>query len=287
MFGLRSDGKKIKNIDPLMKLTPHIMPERNDAMVMSIYEVDCAGMDGYIFKRRKEGVRVNYMDITIAAMARVMAMRPRLNRFIMNGRVFRRNEIQMSFTVKKALKDGADETVVKLVFKGTETFDEVKAMIDAEVRKNATVSAVNEADKLAKVFTIVPNFMIKFLVGSVKFLDKHGMLPKSIIDTSPFHTSLYLTNMKSIKMNYVLHHIYNFGTTSIFLSMGKEKYQPVVEDPEEKTIAVKKIFQMGITIDERICDGLYFGNSIREFMKLMENPALLEVPLEAKVEDLR
>ena len=263
MFGLRSDGKKIKNIDPLMKLTPHIMTERNDAMVMSIYEVDCAGMDGYIFKRRKEGVRVNYMDITIAAMARVMAMRPRLNRFIMNGRVFRRNEIQMSFTVKKALKDGADETVVKLVFKGTETFDEVKAMIDAEVRKNATVSAVNEADKLAKVFTIVPNFMIKFLVGSVKFLDKHGMLPKSIIDTSPFHTSLYLTNMKSIKMNYVLHHIYNFGTTSIFLSMGKEKYQPVVEDPEEKTIAVKKIFQMGITIDERICDGLYFGNSIR------------------------
>lgn len=287
MFGLRSDGKKIKNIDPLMKLTPHIMPERNDAMVMSVYDIDCAGMDAYIFKRRKDGVRVNYMDITIASMVRVMAQRPRLNRFIMNGRVFRRNEIQISFTIKKALKDGADETVVKLTFKGTETIDEVKAMIDEEVLKNSTVSSVNDADKLAKIFTIVPNFMIKFLVWSIKFLDKHGMLPKSILNVSPFHTTLYLTNMKSIKMNYVLHHIYNFGTTSMFLSMGKEKYVPTVIDPEEKIFGVKKLFQLGCTIDERICDGLYFGNSIREFQRVMEHPEVLETPLDQKVEDLK
>ncbi len=287
MFGFRSDGKRIKNIDPLMKLVPHIMPERNDAMVMSVYDIDCAGMDEYIFKRRKEGVRVNYMDITIAAMARVMAERPRLNRFISNGRIYRRNLIQLSFTIKKALKDGADETVVKLTFKGTETIDEVKAMLDKEVLANSTVSAVNDADKLAKLFTIVPNFMIKFLVGTLKLLDKLGLLPRSILEVSPFHTSLYLTNMKSIKMNYVLHHIYNFGTTSMFISMGKEKHVPVVIDPEEKTFDVQKLFQLGCTIDERICDGLYFGNSMKAFKTYMSNPTLLETPLAAKVEDLK
>ena len=287
MFGLRSDGKKIKNIDPIMKLSPHIMPHRNDAMVMSVYDIDCTGMDEYIFKRRKDGVRVNYMDVTVTAMMRVMASRPRLNRFIMNGRVFRRNDVQLAFTIKKALKDGADETTVKLTFKGTETLDDVKAMIDKEVIANSKVSAVNDTDKLAKLFTIVPNFMIKFMVGTVKFLDKHGMLPRSILNLSPFHTSVFLTNMKSIKMNYVLHHIYNFGTTSMFMSMGKEKYIPIVLDAEEKTFGVKKIFQLGCTIDERICDGLYFGNSIREFQRLMENPSILDTPLEAKVEDLK
>jgi hypothetical protein len=160
-------------------------------------------------------------------------------------------------------------------------------MLDKEVQANSTVSAVNEADKLAKLFTIVPNFMIKFLVGSVKLLDKWGLLPKSILEVSPFHTSLYLTNMKSIKMNYVLHHIYNFGTTSMFMSMGKEKYVPVVIDPEEKTFGVQKLFSLGCTIDERICDGLYFGNSMKAFKTYMSNPALLETPLEAKVEDLK
>jgi hypothetical protein len=287
MFGFRSDGKRIKTIDPLMKLVPHIMPERNDAMVMSVYDIDCAGMDEYIFKRRKEGVRVNYMDITIAAMARVMAERPRLNRFISNGRIYRRNLIQLSFTIKKALKDGADETVVKLTFKGTETLDEVKAMLDKEVVKNSSISAVNEADKLAKLFTIVPNFMIKFLVGTLRLLDKLGLLPKSILEVSPFHTSLYLTNMKSIKMNYVLHHIYNFGTTSMFISMGKEKHVPVVVDPDEATFGVQKLIQLGCTIDERICDGLYFGNSMKAFKTYMGNPALLETPLEAKIEDMK
>jgi hypothetical protein len=287
MFGFRSDGKRIKTIDPLMKLVPHIMPERNDAMVMSVYDIDCAGMDEYIFKRRKEGVRVNYMDITIAAMARVMAERPRLNRFISNGRIYRRNLIQLSFTIKKALKDGADETVVKLTFKGTETLDEVKEMLDKEVVKNSSISAVNEADKLAKLFTIVPNFMIKFLVGTLRLLDKLGLLPKSILEVSPFHTSLYLTNMKSIKMNYVLHHIYNFGTTSMFMSMGKEKHVPIVVDPEEASFGVQKLFQLGCTIDERICDGLYFGNSMKAFKTYMNNPTLLETPLAAKVEDMK
>jgi len=287
MFGFRSDGKRIKNIDPLMKLVPHIMPERNDAMVMSVYDIDCTGMDEYIFKRRKEGVRLSYMDITIAAMARVMGERPRLNRFISNGRIYRRNLIQLSITLKKKLKDGADETVVKFTFKGTENLSDVKAMVDKEVQANAKESAVNDADKLAKLFTIVPNFLIKFLVGTLRLLDKWGLLPKSILEVSPFHTSLYLTNMKSIKMNYVLHHIYNFGTTSMFMSMGKEKYVPVVVDVDTKEFGVKKIIQLGCTIDERICDGLYFGNSIRAFMKYMENPELLETGLEAKVEDLK
>ncbi|MFA5697222.1 MAG: 2-oxo acid dehydrogenase subunit E2 [Candidatus Izemoplasmatales bacterium] len=287
MFGIRPDGKKIKTIDPIMKLTPHIMPQRNDAMVMSLYEINCKGMDEYIFAKRKEDIHLTYMDILLAAIVRVLAIRPKLNRFIMNGRVFKRNEIEVAFTIKKALKDSADETTVKLSFSGTEDLLTIHEALNKEIRANSVVVAENDTDKLAKLLTIVPNGLIKFLVGVLKWFDKHGMLPKSIIKLSPFHTSLFITNMKSIKMGYVFHHIYNFGTTSIFLSMGKEKYEPVVLDADEEKFGIMKIMKVGAVIDERICDGLYFGNSLREFKRLLENPVLMETPVEKRIEDIK
>ncbi|MDD3477889.1 MAG: hypothetical protein PHP32_03355 [Candidatus Izemoplasmatales bacterium] len=286
MFGLRSDGKRIKTIDPLMKIVPHIMPERNDSMVMSKYEIHCQPLDEYIFKKRKENnLRFTYMHILIAAMVRTLAMRPKINRFIMNGRVFKRNDITISFIVKKRLVDTSEEETIKMKFKGTEDIFQIKEMIDEQISKNTGETHGNDADALAKLLTMVPNFLIKLMVGFLKFLDKHGMLPKSIVELSPFHTSIFLTNLRSIKMNYAYHHIYNFGTTSIFVSMGKEKYDPIVIDPDQNQLGAIKVMDAGIVIDERICDGLYYGNTVREFMKLMVYPELMETPLEAKVED--
>ncbi len=288
MFGLRSDGKRIKTIDPFMKMTPHIMVERNDAQVMAEFDIRCKTMDEYIFeKRHKENVRFTYMDVLVAAVVRVLAFRPRLNRFIMNGRVFKRNNIQISIAVKKRLTDEDEETTVKLTFTGKESIYEVKEIMEREILANANQSAYNGTDKTAKILTRVPNFFIKLSVGFLKWVDKHGMLPKSIIDVSPFHTSLFLTNMKSIKMDYVYHHVYNFGTTSIFVSMGKEKYVPIVLDPETGKIGVEKIMRSGMVIDERICDGLYNSLSLREFAKLIENPKLLDTGLDQIVEDIR
>ncbi len=286
MFGLRKDGKRIKTIDPLMKMVPHIMKTRNDAMVMMPYDINCKGLDEYIFaKRHEDNIRLNYMHILIASFVRVLALRPKLNRFVVNGRVFKRNNIQISFTVKKTLLDTADETTIKLTFDGTENIFEVKQKIDDAVMENARESAVNGTDKLAKLLTVVPNGMIKIAVGFLMWLDKHGMLSKNILEVSPFHTSLFLTNMKSIKMGYVYHHCYNFGTTSIFVSMGKENYQPIVLDADENTFGVAKIMKVGMVIDERICDGLYNSNSLREFKKYMEDPYVLEQKLDHKTED--
>ena len=285
MFGYRNDGKRIKTIDPVMRLVPHIMPERSDAQVWTVLDVNCEHLDSFIFEKRRLGDRYSYMHLVIAAIVRVLALRPKLNRFIMNGRIFKRNDIQVSLAVKKSLTDTADETTIKITFKGTETVSEIRDMIEKEVLTNAKGSAVNGTDKTAKILTMVPNFLIKMAVGFLKFLDKHGMLPKSILNVSPFHTSVFITNMKSIKMSYVVHHIYNFGTTSLFLGMGKESYEPVVLDAESHTFGVAKIMKVGAIIDERICDGLYNANSLREFKRIIENPWLLETPLDAKVED--
>jgi len=288
MFGFRADGKRIKSIDPMMKLVPYIMKERNDAMVMTRYDINCKGMDEYIFKQRKENnLRFTYMHLLIAGMVRTFALRPKLNRFISNGRVYKRNNIQISFTVKKALSDEGEETNIKLTFTGKENIFEIKDMMDKEISANTKVTSFNDTDALTKFLTIVPAFLIKFFVWFLLGLDKFGLWPKKLIEVSPFHTSMYITNMKSIKMNYVYHHIYNVGTTSIFIAMGKEKYQPVVLDADENLLGAAKIMEAGIVIDERIADGLYYGNSMREFMKIISDPSVLETGLESIVEDLK
>jgi pyruvate/2-oxoglutarate dehydrogenase complex dihydrolipoamide acyltransferase (E2) component len=252
------------------------MYERSDSQVMQLQEIDCEPLDKYIFeKRRNENVRLTYMDVVMAAFVRVVSKRPKLNRFIMNGRIFKRNNIQISLAVKKKLTDEAEETTIKITFDGTESIYDVMEKVHKTVNENKG-DIKNGTDNVARILTRVPNFLIKFMVRFLMWLDKHGMLPKSIIAVSPFHTSIFVTNLKSIKMETVYHHIYNFGTTGVFVSMGKETLEPKVINPATNEIGVKKIMKMGIVIDERITDGLYNSLSLREFKKIMENPSVLD-----------
>lgn len=286
MFGLRSDGKKVKHIDPFMKIVPHIMFYRNDAMVMKTEKIDCSKLDAYILKkRREEDVKLDYMDVIIASFVRVLSLRPKLNRFIVNGRIFKRNNIQVSFSIKKRMVDSAEETALKVTFDGTESIYDVRDKIHEIVKENKGVQKKNAVDKLAELFTRGPNFLIKATVRFFMWLDKHGMLPKSILDESPFHTSVFLVNSRSIKMSPVFHHIYNFGTTGTFVSMGKETYQPVVTNPNKQEFSVKKIMEIGLVIDERICDGLYNSLSLKEFNRILSNPDVLDVKNDNVVKD--
>lgn len=135
MFGRRSDGKRIKTIDPYFKIVPHIMPKRYDAMIFFKHEVRCEPLDEFIRAQRELGNNFNYMDIIIASAVRLFSIASKLNRFIMNGRIFKRNNIQISFTIKKVLKDDAPDTTIKLTFTGHENLQEVKAKIDEEIKK--------------------------------------------------------------------------------------------------------------------------------------------------------
>lgn len=284
MFGKRSDGKKIKHIDPYQKIIPHIMSARHDSQNFFKIPVRCAPLDGFIRARRdEEGLSFNYMHIVFAAMVRLLANRPQLNRFVMNGRIFRRNNVQISFAVKRTLRDEGQSTTIKLTFDGTEDIYTVKKKMDEAILVNTKRDCVNETDKTAKMLTNMPNCFIKLGVGFVKWLDKHGMLPKKIISASPFHTSCFITNMKSIKTDYIYHHIYDFGTTGIFLAMGKESPCPVADDKGK--VSVENMMHIGVVTDERFCDGLYYANSLRLLQTYFQNPDILRDRLEAIVSD--
>ena len=282
MFGLRADGKRLKGIDPIQKIVPHIMEHRYDAMNMTHYDCRCEPFDDFIKAEREKGVKFSYMHIIMTGLMRIIAMYPRLNRFAMNGRTFARDGIYLSFVVKKGLSANAGESLVKLKFTGHESIYEVKEMVDKAIIENAKMDAENGTDKLAHLLTITPNGIIKFLVGFIKWLDKHGMIPMSILDLSPFHTSAFVTNLKSIKGPSVYHHLYDFGTTGIFLAMGKESTVPVVNKGQ---IEVGKVMPVEIVLDERYCDGFYFVEALNVLKNMYMNPTVLTSRLETVPED--
>ena len=272
----RSDGVQVKNLEPLMKIIPYIMYDRNDALNYNYEEVDCSVLDSYIKNYTKS--ELTYMHILIATFIRTMHKFPELNRFIVNGKLYQRDTVTMSFNVHRSLRGETCETVLKIGFNGTETLAQVCEALDAAIAENTAMGESNDTDDLAKVIMAIPPFLYKPAVRFLMWMDRHNILPKDIIEASPFHTSFYITNLKSLGIGTVLHHIYNFGTCSQFVSMGKERYIPVVDGKEH--ITIKKMLQLGLTTDERICDGLYFARAVRYMKKLLAHPEMLENEIE-------
>lgn len=274
MFGFRSDGKRIKYEDIMMKMTPHFMKTRNDATNQIMHPVRCEDMDAWIReKSEKEGIVFNYMDCVMATVVRLLAIRQRLNRFVVRGAVYQRRNISISLTVKRSLRDEGPETTLKVPFTGEETIYEVKEKINKAIKDS--VEADNSTQKVIQKLSVVPNWLLRTSINVLRGLDGWGMLPKSLINASPFHTSVYVTYLKSIKCDAIFHHIYNFGTTGIFVAIGKEKYEPVVDFEELK---VGKVMNLGITMDERFCDGFYFAKSLRIWNDMFHNLHELEKP---------
>lgn len=282
MLGYRTDGRKIKNIPPFFKIIPQVMRTRSDSQVYYSYDMPIKEMDEYIDKKAEENIRISYMQIIYAAMVRLIAQRPQLNRFIMNGRTYARKEIYISLAIKKSLSDDGEETTIKLPFTGTENIFEIKEKLEKVINKNKDISTENSTDILAKSLSLIPNFLLKIAVSFIMFLDKHGLLPKAIINASPFHTSAFLTNVASLGIDAIFHHLYDFGTTGLFLAMGKKKKSYIYEDDDFKQ---EKCISLAFVCDERICDGYYFANSVKMFNKYLKKPDLLEENIK-KVEDI-
>ena len=273
MFGLRSDGRKIKTLGPYFRVIPHVMKRRSDAHVYYTQEVPLKTLDEYIEKKSKEGIKISYMSIIYSALVRLLAERPALNRFVIDGRTYARHGIHITLAIKKEMRDDSEETTLKIPFTGSENIFEIKEKLESIISKNKDVSNENDTDKLAKVLSHMPDWLFKFAVNTLMWLDKHGILPKAAIKASPFHTSAFLTNLGSLGIDAIYHHIYDFGTTGVFLAMGKKKKSYIYEDDEivqEKSITLKWV------ADERICDGFYYATSLKLFNKYMKKPELLE-----------
>lgn len=272
---MRPDGKKLKNVDPMYTVASYIMNKRTDALNMVTIDIPMEPIKKYLNEKRKMGTPISHLALLIAAYLRTAAEYPLLNRFIVNRKAYARNEFCVSMVVLKGgLMDHG--TMAKLYLNMEDTVFDVNATIEKFIKENQETPENNGTEKLIKVLLSVPG-ILPIGVGLFKWMDKHGILPKKIIDMSPFHNSLLISDLISIRTNHIYHHIYEFGTSSVFITMGNLREVPRKKGNE---VIFERCMPLGVVMDERICSGSYFALAFQKMRQYLKNPVLLETPPE-------
>ena len=278
MFGYRRDGRRIKGGDPIVTITPYLMPMRCDAQVFLQHRVDWEKMTRYIGKQLTEkDERLTHMHLIIAAYVRAVSQHPEVNRFICNKQYYARNNCTVSFAILKDPQDSSKgETVVKIFFDPTDTSYDVRDRCVKAVAANRGDQPKNFLDKLAGFVLGVPG-LPTLIVAMVRLLDRYGICPSVLIDELPFFCGMFITNNASIGLHHVNHHIYNFGNVSLFFGMGLVERLAVVEDGQAR---MKRFLPIGITADERVCSGAMYAAFFADMERYLDHPELLELPPE-------
>ncbi len=280
----RSDGYYLTKLDAISKLMPYIMKERNDALVYFSERIEMDKIEPFIAKYREEyGVKIGFMHILIAALVRTMAQKPKINRFIAGSKPYARKDISVSFVMKKTLTEQAREASIKNIYDRNCTLHDVVKIVNKSIEENKVDDFENNTDLLAKAISVMPSFLISFAIWLIKYTDGKGILPRRVIDASPFHTSMFITNLGSLGIKGVYHHIYNLGTVSLFLGFGIKEAK-LIETKDG--IRKQKYIDLKVVADERIVDGYYMAQSLKMVRKYLRNPErLLEPPKKIVYDD--
>ncbi len=283
MFGFRPDGRRVPGVDPIIQLTPYIMPTRADAQNFCKQSLDYDTLVKYIKEKRADGHNLSFMTIIVAAYVRTMAICPELNRFVVNKQIYARNRVSVSFVVLKNTDNGRiDESLAKIEVNVTDTIFDIERKIERAVEHGRKSKKGTWTDQFARGLLAVPG-LATGAVALVKLLDRYGLLPSFVYDASPFHTSLFITNMASINMTYIYHHLYNFGTTSVFIALGK--IERALKPQPGGAVSYKNQLPIGVVTDERIMGGASYARVFGVMLGFLNDPALLEtVPTDVKYE---
>ena len=283
MFGRRPDGRRLKNIDPIVRITPYLMPMRCDAQVFLQHRLDYEKLSRYIAEKSRQGEKVTFMQIIVAAYVRAVSQHPEINRFIFNKQYYARNNCSVSYTILKDPQNNeSHETTVRILFDPTDTLFDVRDRMNDAVEKARATEDGDFVIRLASVVLSIPG-LATLIVALVRLLDRYGIAPGILMRELPFYSGMFITNNASIGLNHVLHHIYNFGNVSMFIGMGNILKEATVDS--DGKARMKRWLPLGLTADERVCSGAHYAAFFAEVTKLFSNPELLEVPPEKVVYD--
>ena len=278
-WGDRRDGTLLRDIDAMHYVMPLMYPNRCDNEAFMTMRINLEKTEEYLRKRAQEhpGEKMAIFQVVIAATLKTIWLRPHMNRFIANKNMYQRNEVTAAFTVKKTFSDEGDETLARVVAEEGDTLETLNRKILEQIEFCKT-----STDASTDAINIIKKLPGKQLIGLIaRFLDRHGWMPKSVIATDPYQCSVVLSNLGSIGLNVGYHHLMNWGTTSIFIVIGKKKKTPHYDAEGNRTM--RKELCISATIDERISDGFYYARTLKLMKKLVENPELLELPIEQEV----
>ncbi|MBE6941388.1 MAG: 2-oxo acid dehydrogenase subunit E2 [Ruminococcaceae bacterium] len=282
-LGDRKDGIKLHKIHSMHVIMPLIFPNRCDNEAFISERIDLTNINTYLAKKNADNPEYAYnlFQVVVAAVLKTMVLRPKMNRFIANNTMYMHKDISASFTVKKVFADDGAEALAQVRVKGEETIDDIHNEIFRQISFCRSDELDGGTESLNAVANL-PGFLTRFVGNVARWLDRHGWMPESVTEGDPFYGSVYLSNLGSIKLGAGYHHLTNWGTCSVFCTIGAKKKRPFYD--EDGNAQIKECIDLGLTIDERIADGYYYSRTVQLLKKLLENPELLEKPLNEEVD---
>lgn len=283
-WGDRRDAVWLRELPALNQIMPPLMPNRADNEAYLNVEIDLRPLDAYLERKNagRQTDKYTYFHIISAAIAKAFVLRPRMNRFICNNKIYQRNDITVAFVVKKKFEDQSEEGLAVLKYEQDTTLDSYHEAIMQVIHETRRTDVKDTSSGAMDILVKLPHFLMVAIVKLILLLDKHGWAPDSIIGTDPNHASIFLSNLGSIGLECGYHHLVNWGTNSCFVVVGKKK--TTVTYDQAGNGDVHEVLPVGITLDERIADGYYYSGTMALVKQLLAHPELLELPADAPVE---
>ena len=278
-FRDRRDGRFVK-APGLQTIMGYLWPKRTDCEVYLSDKIDATELVRYLEKKNAEhpDYKTTLFHCAITGMARMVRERPQMNRFIQGYRMYERDEITISFVAKRRFADGADEALMVLKPKEEDTLDTISRYIVGEVRETRkSEHSTGGMDAILDGFAKLPRFILIIAVRIIRWLDFWGINPKALTEGDPNYTTILTSNLGSIRCPSVYHHLNNYGTNSIMITIGTLHKEEILM--EDGTKEIRDVIDIGATLDERIADGFYFARSLRLIRHIFAHPELLEKPL--------
>ncbi len=285
-WGDRSDGRRIRTLPAMAQVSPYIMVTRNTSTNYFEDAFEISHIDRYIRQKRKEGLTgFGITHVLLACYVRALCRYPGLNRFLAGQKVYSRgDDIQYCMTIKKEMRADSPDTVIKVHLNPRDTATDVYNKLQAAVENVKNTPLDSNFDNTAGALMLIPGVFLKFVVWLLRTLDYFGLLPKFLLEVSPFHGSLFFTSMGSLGIPPIYHHLYDFGNLPVFGSFGCKRRTLEVE--EDGSVVQRKYVDVKFCLDERIVDGYYYAAFFKHYKRILAHPEILDLPPEEVLPDM-
>ena len=278
-FGDKPDARYIRDVPGLTTIMLHIMPKRTESEVYLYDKIDATDLLKFIEKKNAghPNYKTTVFHCFVLAVARMIRERPKMNRYVQGRRLYERDEISLSFLAKRRFADDAEEAFMMVVPKDNDNIDTVSHKIYGdltEVRRHE--HSTGGMDATVDSFAKIPRLLLMLVVRIIRWLDFWGLVPKALKEGDSNYSTVLLSNLGSIKGPAVYHHLNNYGTNSIMITVGTLHKEELVMPDGTKHI--RDVLDFGATLDERIADGFYFVRSLKLVKYIFAHPELLDKP---------
>lgn len=280
--GDRRDGVWLRDLDPLHGIMPYLYPNRADNEAFIQEQIDLTSLNAYLAKKTESDpeFKYTYLHAVVAAVVRTVTLRPKMNRFIAGGRIYQRNHIACAFTMKKSFTDDAHEALWFRKFGEDANIDAIHYRLKEDITALRKENVDDHSTDAMKMMLRLPQWLLKIVMSFIRYLDRRGRVPYSLVKEDPNYATVFITNLGSIGLKAGYHHLSNWGTCSIFLVLGEKHMAPFYD--EQGNVEMREVLDIGLTLDERIADGFYYSKTVKILKHLLQNPVLLEqMPTEA------